>query len=134
MKKSGKKGAPEKSALIENLKKGITEMLVLNALDIRPMYIYELIQEVHVDVPEKCRIAYPDAAFYRLIEAKYITEAGKKNADDRLRTYYKITEKGRAQLNLYTEEWYSYSRRLNKVFTGESLIYESQGEGTDSNE
>ena len=47
MKKSGKKGAPEKSALIENLKKGMTEMLVLNALDIRPMYIYELIQEVN---------------------------------------------------------------------------------------
>ena len=115
MKKSGKKGAPEKSALIENLKKGMTEMLVLNALDIRPMYIYELIQEVNVDVPEKCRIAYPYAAFYRLIEAKCITEAGKKNADDRLRTYYKITEKGRKRLKVMKEDYELYVASVNSV-------------------
>lgn len=90
-------------------------MLVLNALDIRPMYIYELIQEVNVDVPEKCRIAYPYAAFYRLIEAKCITEAGKKNADDRLRTYYKITEKGRKRLKTMKEDYELYVASVNSV-------------------
>ncbi len=115
MKKTGKKNAPEKSPLIENLKKGMTELLVLNALDIRPMYIYELIQEVNVDIPEKCRIAYPYAAFYRLIEAKCITESGKKNADDRLRTYYKITEKGRKRLKTMKDDYALFTGAIDSI-------------------
>jgi len=115
MKKTGKKNAPEKSALIENLKKGMTELLVLNTLDMRPMYIYELIQEINVDIPEKCRIAYPYAAFYRLIEAKCITESGKKTADDRLRTYYKITEKGRKRLKSMKEDYALFTDSIDLI-------------------
>ena len=36
----------------------------------------------------------------------------------RNRRYYKVTEKGRAQLNLYISEWYRYSAKLNRIFEG----------------
>ena len=36
----------------------------------------------------------------------------------RNRRYYKLTEKGAAQLNLYQIEWKSYSAKINKMFEG----------------
>ncbi len=39
----------------------------------------------------------------------------------RNRRYYKITEKGRAQLSMYTGEWYTYAGKLNRIFTGEAF-------------
>ena len=35
--------------------------------------------------------------------------------DGRNRRYYKITENGRAQLNLYKSEWSIYSRRISEI-------------------
>ena len=36
----------------------------------------------------------------------------------RNRRYYKLTEKGAAQLNLYQIEWKSYSSKINTLFEG----------------
>ena len=36
----------------------------------------------------------------------------------RNRRYYKITEKGMAQLNLYRVEWKNYSTKITKLFEG----------------
>ena len=36
----------------------------------------------------------------------------------RNRRYYKITEKGSAQLNLYHREWVSYSSKITQLFDG----------------
>ena len=37
------------------------------------------------------------------------------------RRYYKVTEKGMAQLNLYKEEWKTYSGKISGLFEGEVL-------------
>ena len=34
------------------------------------------------------------------------------------RRYYRLTEAGAAQLNLYTSEWKSYSEKISKLFEG----------------
>ncbi len=34
------------------------------------------------------------------------------------RRYYKTTEKGRLQLNLYESEWRKYSAKINSIFEG----------------
>ena len=39
----------------------------------------------------------------------------------RNRRYYKITEKGMAQLNLYRVEWKNYSTKISKLFEGGDL-------------
>ena len=36
----------------------------------------------------------------------------------RNRRYYKVTEKGMVQLNLYREEWKSYSTKISALFEG----------------
>lgn len=36
----------------------------------------------------------------------------------RNRRYYKLTEKGSAQLNLYRIEWKSYTSKISKLFEG----------------
>ena len=36
--------------------------------------------------------------------------------DEQIRRYYKITERGRVQLNLYRSEWGSYSRKISRIF------------------
>ena len=36
----------------------------------------------------------------------------------RNRRYYKLTEKGAAQLNLYKTEWKNYSTKITKLFEG----------------
>jgi PadR family transcriptional regulator PadR len=36
--------------------------------------------------------------------------------DGRNRRYYKITEKGRVQLNLYRGEWEGYSQKISRIF------------------
>ena len=43
----------------------------------------------------------------------YDRECGGRN-----RRYYKITEKGTAQLNLYKAEWASYSSKITRIFSG----------------
>lgn len=46
----------------------------------------------------------------------YDQEYGGRN-----RRYYKITEKGRAQLRLYRTEWKSYSEKITHLFDGRTL-------------
>ena len=36
----------------------------------------------------------------------------------RNRRYYRLTEKGIAQLNLYKIEWKNYSSKINRMFEG----------------
>ena len=36
----------------------------------------------------------------------------------RNRRYYKVTEKGMAQLNLYKVEWKNYTRKITEMFEG----------------
>ena len=36
--------------------------------------------------------------------------------DGRNRRYYKVTEKGMAQLNLYKIEWKNYSKKIRDIF------------------
>jgi len=40
----------------------------------------------------------------------------------RNRRYYKITERGSVQLNLYRTEWESYSSKISLLFSGEEII------------
>ena len=41
----------------------------------------------------------------------------------RNRRYYKLTERGRVQLNLYESEWRKYSAKINGIFEG-GIVHE----------
>lgn len=88
------------ASLEDNLKKALTELLVLHLLRQREYFIGELI----TDIEEKSRgalsIVFPYGVIYRMTSAGYITESGKRVAPDgRLRQFYRITDEGSAYLS-----------------------------------
>lgn len=83
----------------DNLKKALTELLVLFLLCKRDYYIGELTTEIERKSNRALSIIFPYSVIYRMTRAEYITESKKRIAPDgRLRQYYKITDSGRAYL------------------------------------
>lgn len=78
-------------------------------------YGYKITQDVRMALEVSESTLYP--VLRRLLKdgclEVYDQEYGGRN-----RRYYKITEKGRIQLNLYITEWKTYSERITNIFTG----------------
>ena len=104
-------------------------VLAVVNMDAEGTYGYKITQDVRTIMDVSDSTLYP--VLRRLMRDDCL-EVYDREFNGRNRRYYKITEKGRAQLNMYKGEWYEYSRRLNRVFTGEKLIYE--GSGSDNGE
>ena len=78
-------------------------------------YGYKITQDVRrvLDVSESTM--YP---VLRRLQKDECLEVYDMAIDGRNRRYYKITEKGMAQLNLYRVEWRNYSTKISKLFEG----------------
>lgn len=86
-------------SLEENLKKALTEMLILYLLAQKDCYIGELTETLSEKSGGALSIVFPYGAIYRLEQEEYIVDCGKRNAPDgRRRHYYRITEAGRTYL------------------------------------
>ena len=81
-------------------------------------YGYKITQDVRQVLEISESTLYP--VLRRLLKddclETYDQEFGGRN-----RRYYKVTEKGMAQLNLYKEEWKTYSGKNSGLFEGEVL-------------
>lgn len=87
------------SALEDNLKKALSELMILHLLSLRESYIGELTDMIYQCSKGTLQIAFPYAAIYRLESAGYICEVGKRIAPDgRRRQYYYITDVGTVYL------------------------------------
>lgn len=83
----------------DNLKKAVTEMVVLSLLSREDMYAGQITQAIEDRSGGGVSIVFPYSALYRLISAGYIWEAYKNTAPDgRRRQYYQITDLGRDHL------------------------------------
>lgn len=81
----------------DNLKKAVTEMLVLALLSREDMYAAQITQGLEERSHGALSIQFPYSVLYRLISFGYIVEGYKKIAPDgRRRQYYQITPEGRA--------------------------------------
>ena len=80
----------------ENLKKAVTEMLVLTLLSREDMHAPQITQALEKESGGALSILFPYSVLYRLISNGYIIEGYKKPAPDgRRRQYYQITQEGR---------------------------------------
>lgn len=105
--------------LEDNLKKAVTEMLVLSLLEREDMHAIQLTQELEQQSGEAISIVFPYSALYRLISAGYIIEAYKKNAPDgRRRQYFQITEEGRAHVKELREVYRRFSGGVELLLKG----------------
>ncbi len=109
----------------ENLKKAVTEMLVLSLLNREDMYAAQIIQSLEERSGGTLSIVFPYAALYRLIERGFIWEAYKKIAPDgRRRQYYQITEKGRDHLGELTGLYRRFIAGVDMLLRQEEKYHE----------
>ncbi|MEG0154514.1 MAG: PadR family transcriptional regulator [Lachnospiraceae bacterium] len=78
-------------------------------------YGYKITQDVRQAIEVSESTLYP---VLRRLQKDECLEVYDKQIDGRNRRYYKTTEKGMAQLNLYKIEWKNYSKKVSGLFEG----------------
>ena len=78
-------------------------------------YGYKITQEVRTVLDLSESTLYP---VLRRLQKDGCLEVYDMQFDGRNRRYYKVTEKGMAQLNLYKVEWKNYTRKITEMFEG----------------
>ena len=107
----------------DNLKKAVTEMVILSLLDREDMYANQIMQMMEERSGGAVSIVFPYSALYRLIKAGYIWEAYKKNAPDgRRRQYYQITDQGREHLESLLEIYRRFTGGVDVLVQGGEKI------------
>ncbi len=90
-------------------------VLAVVSKDAEGTYGYKITQDVRSVLEISESTLYP--VLRRLLKDEclevYDMEYGGRN-----RRYYKITQKGSAQLSLYYREWMSYSKKVTQLFDG----------------
>ena len=101
--------------MTENLKKALTEMLILSFLSKKDMTIYEILTILDKKSDGICRIQYPYGVIYRMSDRGYIEIAGKAVSDDRRRIHYRITDLGREYLKKINGEYLNFNKGMNMI-------------------
>ena len=78
-------------------------------------YGYEITQDVRQVLEVSESTLYP---VLRRLQKDQCLEVYDMQFDGRNRRYYKVTDRGMAQLNLYREEWKVYSKKISEIFEG----------------
>ncbi|MDY3014467.1 MAG: PadR family transcriptional regulator [Evtepia sp.] len=103
----------------ENLKKALTELLILFLFSEKEHYIGELSPLLEARSHGALSVVFPYAAIYRITRAGYLKESEKKTAPDgRLRQYYTITPEGRAHLSALLETYECFFLGINHILSG----------------
>ena len=104
------------ASIREALKKATTEMLVLFVLQERPMYTYEMMQQIDRMSEGKITFNTLYQAIYRLQSFEYIQEEGKEvSEDNRVRIYFRITDSGKDYLEKLIEEYHSFTKAVDEI-------------------
>lgn len=78
-------------------------------------YGYKITQDVRQVLEVSESTLYP---VLRRLQKDQCLEVYDMQFDGRNRRYYKVTDRGMAQLNLYREEWKVYSKKISEIFEG----------------
>ncbi len=82
-------------------------------------YGYKITQDVRKAIEVSESTLYP---VLRRLQKDDCLEVYDVECGGRNRRYYKITDRGSAQLNLYKTEWGHYSSKISLLFSGEEII------------
>ncbi len=101
-----------------------TDMLVLNLIDEKDMYGYQIIDELvrrsdHT-FELKTGTLYP--LLHLLEQKKYLESYDAEPIAGKTRKYYRITADGKKYLYEKTAEWERYSKAVNSVLTNRLLL------------
>lgn len=99
-------------SFISYFKRATSPLVVLKFLTERPMYGYEITEALKVRSEGKYLISILYPVLYRLEEQGFIEISSTEVADGRARSYYSITESGRAHLE---KTWQEY-QEITEIF------------------
>ena len=91
-------------------------VLAVVSSELKGTYGYKITQEVREVIEISESTLYP--VLRRLLKENCL-ESYDLAIDGRNRRYYRITESGRLQLNLYRGEWSSYSQKISRILEEE---------------
>ena len=89
--------------------------LAVVSKEIDGTYGYKITQEVRQVIELSESTLYP---VLRRLQKDECLEVYDMECQGRNRRYYKVTERGRVQLNLYEGEWRKYSQKITSMFEG----------------
>jgi PadR family transcriptional regulator PadR len=106
--------------LEENLKKALSELVLLHLFSVRPHYIGELSGQINRLSNHALNLVFPYAAIYRMARAGDVQEIPRRIAPDgRLRQYYQITEQGKARFEEMKVNYAAFSEGVERILSWE---------------
>ena len=108
--------------MVFNTGAALLDAIVLAVVSREPegTYGYKITQEVRRVIELSESTLYP---VLRRLQKDECLEVYDQECAGRNRRYYKVTEKGNAQLLLYENEWKQYSSKITSMFEG-GMIHE----------
>lgn len=98
--------------MVFQLGSSLLDACVLAVLKKEDTYGYKLTQEIQSVVSVSESTLYP---VLRRLQKDECLETYDQPFQGRNRRYYKITERGRDVLEVYTDEWKIYSKKISKI-------------------
>ena len=100
--------------MVFNTGAALLDAIVLSVVskEVEGTYGYRITQDVREVIEISDSTLYP---VLRRLQKEECLEVYDMAIDGRNRRYYKITEKGRVQLNLYRGEWAVYSEKIGRI-------------------
>lgn len=92
-------------------KKGVLDLLILHAINIKDRYGYEIVQQISEAVAITEGTVYP--LLKRLKNDNYVETYLKESTEGPTRKYYKITMDGKKQLQNLTQEWKGFAKTVH---------------------
>lgn len=104
--------------MIFNTGAALLDAIVLSivSMDEKGTYGYKITQEVQNVISVSESTLYP--VLRRLLK-DHCLETYDEQYQGRNRRYYKITSSGLAQLAIYRQEWFEYTKKINALFEGD---------------
>ena len=106
--------------MVFNTGAALLDAIVLAVVSREPdgAYGYKITQDVRQAIEVSESTLYP---VLRRLQKDDCLEVYDMECGGRNRRYYKITDKGIAQLKLYQSEWVNYSSKITMLFSGGEL-------------
>lgn len=103
--------------MVFNTGAALLDAIVLSVVSREPdgTYGYKITQDVRQVIELSESTLYP---VLRRLQKDGCLEIYDKECAGRNRRYYKVTERGAVQLDLYKNEWKSYSQKISSMFEG----------------
>ena len=93
-------------------------VLAVVSMEKEGTYGYKITQEVKAIIDISDSTLYP---VLRRLQKDECLEVYDKAFDGRNRRYYKITDRGSIQLNMYKGEWNVYASKISNIFEGAQI-------------